>query len=176
MIHDQWQEAYLFNRMPDPDFTSPPRKCAAIMNAAARDGVFILCCVYRLPEPPLMGLESLKMCFSQPGKLGSRENVQGFMHFWCSMGRSGALKRLHDLLRELWNSDESSCHERKKICLLFSVRVRSMQIFLILFFFPPWLIGGWLKAVYFHWVYLSAFLSSCEFQFTPNFAWMWTQS
>ena len=39
------------------------------MNATAREGIFIPCCVYIPAEPPLMGLESLKMCFSRPGKL-----------------------------------------------------------------------------------------------------------
>ena len=39
------------------------------MNVTAREGIFIPCCVYIPAEPPLMGLESLKMCFSWPGKL-----------------------------------------------------------------------------------------------------------
>lgn len=39
------------------------------MNVTAREGIFIPCCVYIPAEPPLMGLESLKMCFSQPGTL-----------------------------------------------------------------------------------------------------------
>lgn len=44
----------------------PPKK---VMNVTAREGIFIPCCVYIPAEPPLMGLESLKMCFSWPGKL-----------------------------------------------------------------------------------------------------------
>lgn len=39
------------------------------MNVTAREGIFIPCCVYIPAEPPLMGLESLKMCFNRPGKL-----------------------------------------------------------------------------------------------------------
>ncbi len=40
------------------------------MNVTARKGIFFIpCCVYIPAEPPLMGLESLKMCFSWPGKL-----------------------------------------------------------------------------------------------------------
>lgn len=31
------------------------------------------------------------------------------------MGRSGTLKRLHDLLREAWNSDDSSCHKKRNL-------------------------------------------------------------
>lgn len=39
------------------------------MNATAGDCIFIPCYVYIPAEPPLMGLESLKMCFSRPVKL-----------------------------------------------------------------------------------------------------------
>lgn len=92
------------------------------MNAAARDHVFIPCCVYIPAVPPLMGLESLKMCFSRPGMLLAGRMCRDLCIFDAALGRSGTLKRLHDLLRERWNSDEPSCHKKEKnLSLILSV-------------------------------------------------------
>lgn len=93
--------------------TSPAER--EVTSAAAREGISTLCRVYIPVELPLMGLESLKMRFSWPGKLLAGRNVQGFMHFWCGTGRSRTLKRLHDLLGEAYSDDLS---QKEKSCTL----------------------------------------------------------
>lgn len=64
------------------------------MNVTARDCIFIPCCVYIPAEPPLMGLESLKMCYSQPGKLLAGE-CAGIYAFLMQRG-------------EEWNSENAA--------------------------------------------------------------------
>lgn len=61
----------------NPPLSTPTER--EVMNA--REGISPLCHVYIPAEPPLMGLESLKMRFGWPGKLLAGRNVQGFMHF-----------------------------------------------------------------------------------------------
>lgn len=47
---------------------------------------FIPCCVYIPAEPPLMGLESLKMCFCRPGKLLARRMCRDLCIFDAAWG------------------------------------------------------------------------------------------
>lgn len=110
------------------------------MNVAARDCIFIPCCVYIPAEPPLMGLESLKMCFSRPGMLLAGRMCRDLCIFDAVWGGVELLKRCMTYLES--HGIQTSRHgtEREKslphscVCVCHSdvFRVCSCTLFFLL--------------------------------------------